>query len=94
MLLGWRSQKHLGLLHKNWPGVIHEETSAETANQVKQKEGGSKDVQIKEEKHEKMKDGKEKPFFPGVDSELYLNVMEVLIEYIEVFNDELDVTDR
>ena len=36
MLLGWKAQKVLGLLHPDWPGVIKKEKAK--CNQVKEKQ--------------------------------------------------------
>ena len=55
MLLGWRSQKLLGILHESWPEVINQNQAQ--CNQVK--------VQQKEEvKKQQKKEGKEKQDFP------------------------------
>ena len=64
-LLGWKSQKQLRILHKNWPGVIQEEASAEMANQVKQDENVSRNTQGDVGKKGKVRKEEEKPFFPG-----------------------------
>ena len=59
MLLGWRSQKLLGILHESWPGVMNQDQAQ--CNQVK--------VQQKEEvKKQQKKENKEKQDFP-VDKE-------------------------
>ena len=82
MLLGWRAQKLLGLLHESWPGVIKQEQAK--CNQVI---GHQEEETGKKKKKKKKK--KEEQEFP-VDKK-YEKITQVLEEYRDLFRDELEL---
>ena len=93
MLLGWKSQKLLGLLHSNWPGVIQEEASAERVNQVTEKEDGPRGASLNKESQKKMKNGKKQQDFP-MDGKQNPEILALLHEYSDIFRNEMEDTDR
>ena len=93
MLLGWKSQKTLGLLHSNWPGVIQEEASAERVNQVTEKEEGPRGASLNKDSQKKMKNRKKQQDFP-MDGKQHPEILSLLHEYSDIFRNKLEDTDR